>query len=740
LLTFTLLLAAIPVFSIGMLSYYIASRDIEEKVNEGNVQILLQNQMRLEQMLRSVELAAVQYTNSSLVKDTIYSELTYDDFQIIGDLAKGLYNLQVLPGVANTYLVKLQEQWMISNLGFKTTEDYPDREGLSHYSAHPQNLFWIAPGSDNPDMVRLVIKLPMISTTAEPKALLIVEMSRSDLDKTLTSNTQLGNIYVLNKERSPFLDNPDSQEIPTPILEKLRAAGEEQGQFTEDASIVNYIVSPYNNWSYVSIVSLDAVTKESKKIAVITLNACLIIFIAIAAIAFFGSRRMYSPIRRLSHIMEQLGGEPIDLKRQDEFAVIQDRYQALFSMRKQLQQQLQGQTPQMREFFLMKLFLGQITEDEFVHKGKTYGFTYSQKTLGVLVLQIDTLQDTRYRESDKELLLFAINNIVGEVIAASQMVGTLLLDQSQVTLLTAPTNDANETKAYFHDTAEQIRAKVHEFLQLQASIGVSQGFVRYTDAMNAYAEALEALKHRISLGNDIILHYGDNASMIGTGDNIFGPLKHLEDVLLNALKSGDAASALGYYDQYVAAIMERSVQFNNYQILMVQLIARIYGLVQQQGETLENLIGSNSVVNQFMKLRTVQDISAWFKKELLPPTLVFLRQRFESQYTNTALQMVQMIHDQFDQDISLESCAAQLNFNPVYLSRVFKKEIGVTFIDYLTDYRIRTARQWLEETDLKIVEIAERLNYTTSTGFIRSFRKLTGMTPGQYRDTHTKSK
>ncbi len=99
-----------------------------------------------------------------------------------------------------------------------------------------------------------------------------------------------------------------------------------------------------------------------------------------------------------------------------------------------------------------------------------------------------------------------------------------------------------------------------------------------------------------------------------------------------------------------------------------------------------------------------------------------------------------MIHEQYDEDISLESCAAALKFHPVYLSRVFKKEIGVTFIEYLTDYRMTMAKMMLEHTDLKITEIADRLNYTNSTGFIRTFRKLTGMTPGQYRQTLSKLK
>ncbi|MDF2960077.1 MAG: AraC family transcriptional regulator [Paenibacillus sp.] len=749
-LVFTLLLVFIPVASIGSVSYYIASQDIELKVNKGNEQILLQNQMRIEQVLKSVELAAVQYLNSSLVLDSIYSNLTNEDFGTITDLARGLYNLQSLSGVSGTYLMNLEQDWMISNSGFTTTKSFTNQDALENYAKYSKNLFWVAsdPAKESPppngqnlamDTIRLVVKLPMVTASSKPRALLIINMSYSELEGYLTQNAQLGSIYVLNSEREPFLASYSSPPIQQEIIDRLKGATGAAGFFKGDDLAVNYKVAQYNNWSYVSVVSIDMITKESKKIAFITLNACLIIIILFAAAAFYGSRKMYTPIRKLFVTMEKLGDvESADLKKKDEFAYLEDRFNNLFSTRKELQQLHNVQLPQMKEFFLLKLFMGQITESEFTFKCETYGFTDRKKAMAVLTLQIDTLQGTRYMERDKELLLFAINNIVGELIPADRMLGTLLLDQSQVSLLTSDTEDPGELKAIFHGTSEQIKSKVHELLQLDISIGISRPFFKYTDAMDAYTEALEALKRRISLGNDIILHYEDIESVNGNKGSAIASLNHVEDYFINALKSGDDVSAVAHFDEYVAAIMERGVQFNDYQILMLQLITRIYQLVQQQGGSLDSLIGSNSTVSQFMKLNTAQGISAWFKKELLPPTLAFVKQRVESQYLNTAHQMVQLIHEQYDQDISLESCADQLKFHPVYLSRVFKKEIGVTFIEYLTDYRVNMAKKLLETTNLKISEIAERLNYNSSTGFIRTFRKITGVTPGQYRETHSK--
>lgn len=724
-----------------MISYYIASQDTEKKVNEGNTHILLQNQMRIEQVLKNVEMGAVQYLNSSLVTDHLYDHLTPDDFVTITDLAKGLYNLHSLSGVADTHLVNLEHDWMISNLGFTKVRDYLNPEVLSEYSRHPKNLYWLAGGSGKKtgggteaeaparDTVRMIVKLPMIAPSSEPRALLIIDMDVQKLESDMTPNAQWGNMVVLNRERLPFLTNPGSAAVTDEILLHMKTLTDTEGYFEMDGMAVNYRVSPYNQWTYTSINSIESMTKESRKIAAVTLNACLIIFVIIAAGAYYGSRRMYSPFRRLMRLMERYGGEAAAVREQDEFAYIEDRFDSLFSTRKQLQSQLQGQRGQMKEFFVLKLLMGQITESEFTYKSESYGFADKGKSMGVLALQIDSLDETRFTENDKELLLFAINNMVGELIPPSGMLGHLLLDQSQVSILTSGTGDPEAGKALFHQTAALIKSKVYELLQLKVSIGISRSFTRYTDANHAYTEALEALKRRIRLGNDIILHYDDTKLGAGQRDRAFMSLEHFEDDVIHALKTGDSVSTEEQLDRYVEAMMEKEIGFNDFQLVMLQLVNRVCRLVNEQEGSLHSLVRNQSILNRFVKLHTASEINAWFKQELLPPVLAYMKERVDNQYINIAHEMVQLIHEQYNQDITLEACAERLKYHPVYLSRVFKKEIGVTFIDYLTDYRIKMAKSWLENTDLKITEIAARLNYTNSTGFIRTFRKLTGMTP-----------
>ncbi|MFB5760533.1 helix-turn-helix transcriptional regulator [Paenibacillus medicaginis] len=750
LFVFTLLLVAVPVVSTGTISYFIAKQDIEKKVNESNEQILLQNKTRIEQIFKNVEMGAVQYINSPLAANLYDRALTADDFQNITALSKGLYNLHSIAGVTDTFLINLDHNWMISELGFTPSGTFSDRDRMSEYALQSKKMYWRAEAANQADQpadevaepykIRLIVKLPMINSSSQPKGMLIVDLSYNELEQDLRQNTEWRNIYVLNSEGEPFLSSPGSPKIADAVLTELKAYSEvETGYFEEQGLAVNVLGSDPHNWTYVSIVSIQEITKESRKIALVTVNACVLIFSVIAVFAYFGSRRMYEPIRRMFAIMQQFGGEADDAGKKDEFAYIEERLHILFSSRRQLQQQLQGQRGQIKEFFLHKLFMGQVTEREFVYKSGVYGIADTSDSLGVLVIQIDTLQDTRYTEKDKELLLFAIHNIVGEMIPSHNLMGSLLLDQSQVSLITSDLDRPDELKALFHQLAGLIQSKVHELLQLQVSIGISRAFHRYAGAMNAYSEALEALKRRISLGYHVIVSYDDIESSSVVSIQPDASWAYLENSLIHALQAGDEASALEHFDRYVRSIMEQNVPFNDFQILMLELITRIYRLVQQHGGALNSLLGTNSAVQQFLKLSTAVDIVSWFKTKLFPPALSFLKEQIDSQYMSIARQMVQMIHDAYDQDITLEACSEKLKFHPVYLSRVFKKEIGVTFSEYLTEYRINMAKLWLKDSSLKVNEIAERLSYRNATGFIRTFRKQTGMTPGQYREEHSKS-
>lgn len=91
------------------------------------------------------------------------------------------------------------------------------------------------------------------------------------------------------------------------------------------------------------------------------------------------------------------------------------------------------------------------------------------------------------------------------------------------------------------------------------------------------------------------------------------------------------------------------------------------------------------------------------------------------------------VEENYSKAIRLEDVAEQVELNPVYFSNVFKKETGQNFTDYLTDYRMKAAKELLQNTNDSINEIAEKVGYQDTRYFSKLFKKNIGIKPSEYR-------
>ncbi|MFA5008491.1 MAG: response regulator [Candidatus Omnitrophota bacterium] len=89
--------------------------------------------------------------------------------------------------------------------------------------------------------------------------------------------------------------------------------------------------------------------------------------------------------------------------------------------------------------------------------------------------------------------------------------------------------------------------------------------------------------------------------------------------------------------------------------------------------------------------------------------------------------------------ISLNDAANAVFLSPKYLSRIFKQCTGVGFSDFRLNIKIDRAKELLEKTGYKIDQISDKLEYQNTESFIRQFKKLTSLTPTQYRTKATRS-
>lgn len=98
--------------------------------------------------------------------------------------------------------------------------------------------------------------------------------------------------------------------------------------------------------------------------------------------------------------------------------------------------------------------------------------------------------------------------------------------------------------------------------------------------------------------------------------------------------------------------------------------------------------------------------------------------------------VVDYIERNLKRGISLEDVANHVNISTYYLSKIFKKEMGVNFITYVTDRKMDLAKEMLVNTDIPVLNIALDLAYNEANYFSKAFKKKTGLTPSEYREKY----
>jgi two-component system response regulator YesN len=98
--------------------------------------------------------------------------------------------------------------------------------------------------------------------------------------------------------------------------------------------------------------------------------------------------------------------------------------------------------------------------------------------------------------------------------------------------------------------------------------------------------------------------------------------------------------------------------------------------------------------------------------------------------------VIELIQENYSrEDFSLQEAADKVGLSVAYLSRIFRKETGYTFVDYLTNLRMRKASILLQDDSVKIYEVAERVGYSSQQYFSLVFKKKLGVNPIDYKQS-----
>ncbi len=743
LIAFTLLLSMLPVAILGVFSYSKSASDIQDKVNDGNMMRLKQTQLTVEQALKTVEHTAVRFANSPLVNANIDVGLTPDDFQIVGDLMK---ELSTLSGVQlesfDPILISSRQGWAVSDDGLGRMEAQIGQEELAYYTQLPEQLLWISEAGapfagGSPGHINLVIKVPL--NDSSPSGLLVVRTSTRDISRQIYKNQSSGSVVVLDEQYRVLVSDTDlrtgEDAAAYPFMKAIQgqgyAAGYTEADVGQEKSGISYIRSSYNGWSYLSIVSIDEITSDARAIGWLTLIICIVTLLLTTLISFLGSFRMYRPIRSLYDLSARMtGATEAPAKGGDEFRIISERIHSLDMNRSQLTEQLDRQVEQLNDFFVLKLLRGEIPRREIEERLRLFGYTEGWTQKCVLAIQIDTLEGTVYEEKDRDLMLFAMKNIVNELAPENALHACMVTGHGVIVIR----GGCHDSEALFvkelYAQAESIQKAIKHYLKLKVSIGISKVCASYDQLPQAYRESVEALKYRMKLGHESILFIKDMES--GGGKASYP--EQLENRLLDAVKETDKEQADILLEEWLEDVFRSEMRLDEYQLSMVRLLTGIMRIVDDSGEPFRwKELEGKSIIDQLFELTSKREIGEWFRDTVIAPAIRLLDERRGEKYKSISDEIIRIIHEEYDTDLTLEDCAARLHYHPSYIWRILRKEAGISFSEYLAQHRLKVAKEWLEGSDMTITEIAERLRYNNSQNFIRYFKKMEGVSPGKYR-------
>jgi len=105
-----------------------------------------------------------------------------------------------------------------------------------------------------------------------------------------------------------------------------------------------------------------------------------------------------------------------------------------------------------------------------------------------------------------------------------------------------------------------------------------------------------------------------------------------------------------------------------------------------------------------------------------------------NEITTTADRITEYFNENLTEDTDMDSMSRDLGFSVSYLRAVFKKHFGISLGRYLREARLAQAAKLLQETNLKVSEIASRCSFGSPIAFSRSFKSTYGMSPKSYRN------
>lgn len=276
--------------------------------------------------------------------------------------------------------------------------------------------------------------------------------------------------------------------------------------------------------------------------------------------------------------------------------------------------------------------------------------------------------------------------------------------------------------------AELIVEKVRRYFEIKVKVGIGQPYGDLEQLTKSYKESINALMDKTVQSS--VKHFGDifsesfNSNLLTRYENDF--------CRLIAECDYEGCSAL---IEKVFAELEKSYGIEPVKDMILSFMTLIYKFLSDY-----NILSSRNIfsVKRFfkgiMEIDSCSRLKVWLKAEI-KDIINSIGTEKRQKVNNSVKQALDFINEHYTRDISLDNVAESIGISSYYLSRLFKQELGRNFIDYLTELRITRSIAILKAQECSIKELSESVGYCNSTYFCKVFKKFTGKTIGEFKES-----
>ena len=398
-----------------------------------------------------------------------------------------------------------------------------------------------------------------------------------------------------------------------------------------------------------------------------------------------------------------------------------------------LQESYMGSLPILKELFLNDLVQRTTDVSGVVSKLREYGIDIldARKWLAAVIHIEHTEQaENRVLSQHQELIPISVRSLVEDHLKFYCRFAVFNSTEG-ITLIAAVDQDNTETGLV--NLLNDICKESRRLLEVMITIGVGCSCNTLQEIGRSYQTAVDALGYRAIVGGGRTLCIND-VEPISRGKLQLDAKGEAE--LTAAVKFGPREQIENILRELTARMEDAKVHVGQYQVYMLTIVSCLVRLMQQYDLNMEEMFDSEERYIDIMRGICRRET---FADELIPVACrmneVLNRER-DNTTKKVILEAKAYIQENYaDPELSVDMLCRHLHMSPAYFSTVFKKETGQTYINYLTEVRLRKAEELLKNTDDKTYKIAQKVGYQEQNYFSYVFKKRFGISPTKYRGT-----